>query len=96
VKHLVLHVQEIPNNQLYDDWKTMIVANIFPYILAFLVGAIIMVLEVLGFRLLAPYFGCSVYVSGSLIGVVLVALAMGYYVGGRIADAQQNTDVLMK
>ncbi len=55
-------------------------------IVAFFSGAIIMVLEILGFRILAPYFGYSVYVSGSLIGIVLVALSLGYYLGGKLAD----------
>jgi len=52
----------------------------------FIVGAVILTLEVLGFRLLAPYFGSSVYVSGSLISVILAALSLGYYLGGVLAD----------
>ena len=52
----------------------------------FLTGGAILVLEVLGFRLLAPYFGSSVYVTGTLIGVVLAALSLGYVVGGALAD----------
>jgi len=37
-------------------------------------------------RVIAPYFGNSVYVWGSLIGVFLAALSAGYYLGGVIAD----------
>ena len=60
--------------------------TLYPLLTAFLTGAIIMCLEILGFRLFAPYFGYSVYVWGSLIGIVMTALALGYYVGGRLAD----------
>jgi spermidine synthase len=49
-------------------------------------GAIVMGLELVAFRLYAPYFGYSVYVWGSMISVVMGALACGYAVGGRFAD----------
>ncbi len=65
-------------------------------ITAFLSGAIIMVLEILGFRILAPYFGFSVYVSGSLIGTVLAALSIGYYFGGKLADKKPNQHLLFQ
>ena len=45
-----------------------------------------MALELLGFRLLAPLFGASTYVWGSLLGVVMAALACGYLLGGGLAD----------
>ncbi len=63
-------------------------------IIAFFSGAIIMVLEILGFRILAPYFGYSVYVSGSLIGIVMVALSLGYYFGGHLADRKPDKVIL--
>lgn len=53
---------------------------------AFITGWTIMMLEILGGRLLAPFFGYSVYQWGALIGVVMAALAFGYYVGGRVGD----------
>ena len=43
-------------------------------------------LELLGFRLYAPYFGYSIYVWGSLIAVVMAALAGGYAIGGWLSD----------
>lgn len=58
----------------------------FLYTTCFFTGAVILALEILGFRLFAPFFGLSVYVSGSLIGVILTALSLGYYFGGKIAD----------
>lgn len=65
-------------------------------IIVFLSGAIIMILEILGFRILAPHFGYSVYVSGSLVGIVMVALALGYFFGGRLADRKPEKLILFK
>ena len=42
--------------------------------------------EIAASRVLAPTFGTSLYVWGSLIGVVLAGLALGYALGGRAAD----------
>ncbi len=55
-------------------------------LLVFTAGAVLMGLEIAGSRVLAPHFGNSVFVWGSLISVVLMALSLGYYLGGRVAD----------
>ncbi|HYB66856.1 MAG TPA: fused MFS/spermidine synthase [Candidatus Acidoferrales bacterium] len=60
----------------------------------FVSGAVVMALELLGSRLLAPVFGSSIFVWGSLIGVVLSALSAGYYLGGKLADIKPNFNVL--
>lgn len=60
------------------------------YVICFLTGMVILILEVLGFRLFAPYFGSSVYVSGSQIGIILAALSIGYFIGGRWADKKPD------
>jgi len=52
----------------------------------FVSGGVLLALEIIASRVLAPYFGNSIYVWGSLIGVFLTALSVGYAVGGRIAD----------
>ena len=49
-------------------------------------------LELVSFRLYAPYFGYSVYVWGSMISVVMLALAGGYALGGCVAD-RSHSDV---
>ncbi len=49
-------------------------------------GFALMVLEIVGARWLARDFGSSFYVWTSQIGVILVALALGYYAGGVLAD----------
>lgn len=51
-------------------------------------GAVLMALEILSSRILAPRFGNSVYVWGSIISVFLAALAVGYWWGGRRADRE--------
>ncbi len=52
----------------------------------FLSGALVMVLEMVGARVLAPHVGTSAVVWTSLIGVVLACLAVGAWAGGRLAD----------
>src|SRR5512142_1779759 len=59
-------------------------------VLVFLGGFIMMVLEIIGARYLAKDFGSSLYVWVSQIGVVLIALALGYYLGGALADRWQR------
>ncbi len=78
----------------YDNRTVSISSKNVMYITCFLTGAIILILEVLGFRLLAPYFGLSVYVSGSLIGIILTSLSIGYYLGGKIADKWPNEKII--
>ena len=52
----------------------------------FLSGAVLLGVEIAASRVLAPTFGSSLYVWGSLIGIVLTGLAIGYWVGGVVAD----------
>lgn len=56
-------------------------------IIVFCAGAIVMVLEIAGTRLLAPYFGTALPVWTALISTVLASLSFGYYIGGKMADA---------
>lgn len=52
-----------------------------------LCGAAVMVTEVLGARIVGPWFGASLFVWTGLITVTLLSLTAGYYLGGRTADA---------
>ena len=53
------------------------------FLLAFFGGFVVMSLELLGGRILAPYFGSSIYVWGSIITIFMLALSVGYLLGGR-------------
>lgn len=59
---------------------------LLPLAVAFLAGSAIMQIEILGGRVLAPYFGYSIYQWGALIGIVMAALAAGYALGGHVGD----------
>ena len=65
----------------------------FFYLLQFQVfisGASIMALELLGSRLLAPYYGSTLFVWGSLIGITLTGLSAGYSWGGKKSDTKAS------
>ena len=57
-------------------------------------GGLIMVIEVLGSRVIGPFFGVSLFVWTSLISVTLMALAAGYAVGGWASDRWSDPGVL--
>jgi predicted MFS family arabinose efflux permease len=60
----------------------------------FLGGFAVMVLEIIGARYLAKDFGGSFYIWISQIGVILVALALGYALGGALADRFRRASFL--
>jgi spermidine synthase len=64
-------------------------------IVVFISGAVLMGLEIAGSRVLAPYFGSSIFVWGSLISVVMGALSLGYYWGGRLSARQPSYSRLL-
>lgn len=59
--------------------------NAFIYTLAFSSGFCIMGIELLGGRILAPYFGSSVHIWGSIITVFMLSLSIGYLLGGKFS-----------
>jgi MFS family permease len=58
----------------------------FLEIVVFVCGAVVMAYEIIGSRMLGPYVGTSYEVWTSIIGIILLSLSLGYYLGGRIAD----------
>lgn len=64
--------------------------NRYLHLTAAITGAAIMIVEILGAKMLSPFVGLSHFVWTAQIAVTLVALACGYYIGGRLADRSQN------
>jgi len=60
--------------------------NFYLYVVVFLAGAAVLAIEILGTRILGPFYGVSLFLWSALITVTLVALSVGYAIGGRWAD----------
>ncbi len=58
-------------------------------------GAVLLGVEIAASRVLSPFFGNSLYVWGSLIGVVLAGLSAGYWLGGSLADRHPSPTLLV-
>lgn len=56
----------------------------------FFVGAVVLTFELTAVRIAAPYIGMTIYVWTSIIGTILAALAIGYTLGGYLADKRKN------
>ena len=65
--------------------KTLILPRALIACMAFVSGFCIMTIEMLGARILSPYFGGSLSVWGSIITIFMLALALGYLLGGRLS-----------
>ena len=70
--------------------KTQDVPSTVVIAVAFVSGFCIMTIEMLGVRIMAPYFGGSQYVWGSIITIFMLALALGYLLGGRLSMRNPN------
>jgi MFS family permease len=77
--------------QIFLNFNMLQIATI---LLVFLGGFVVMVLEMIGVLYLAKDFGSSFYVWTSQIGVILMALSLGYAIGGSLADRFQRTAFL--
>ena len=68
--------------------------NRFLYLLVLVVGTGSLGAEIAAVRLMAPFFGASTIVWANTIGIVLVALSIGYWLGGRLADRYPDVRAL--
>jgi len=66
----------------------------FIYALSFIEGASVMSAELLGAKMLAPFYGSSLYVWATVMAVTLGGLALGYFAGGIIAAKNKNNNML--
>jgi spermidine synthase len=64
------------------------------YFTAALTGGAIMIVEILGAKMLSPYIGTSHFVWTAQIAVALIALSLGYYVGGWFVDKSPRVSAL--
>ncbi len=62
----------------------------------FTVGAVVLTFELVAARIVTPYIGNTIYTWTSIIGVILAALAAGYWLGGWLADHRKQTDDVVK
>lgn len=60
--------------------------SFYIYFAVIVSGASVLAIELLGTRVIAPFYGASLYLWSALISVTLAALSVGYAVGGRWAD----------
>ena len=65
-------------------------------IIVFLSGAIGMGLELIAARVLSPYVGSSNVVWTSIIGIILVSMSLGYWLGGKKADKEASGNILSR
>lgn len=54
-------------------------------LISFIEGGIVMVIELIGAKIISPFYGTSLYVWSSVLGVTLGSLAFGYFFGGYIS-----------
>lgn len=81
-------------SQAREDSRASGASALIIPIVVFFSGAIVMILELVGSRLLAPFFGNSLFVWTSLIGVMLGFMALGGFLGGRLADRRLSPSTL--
>ncbi len=65
------------------------------YLVVFISGFVVMALELLGSRIVAPFLGNTIAVWTGLIGTILIALSLGYYIGGILADRKVKYSILL-
>lgn len=60
---------------------------------SFVEGGIVMAIEILGAKMIAPFFGTSLYVWSATLAITLFGLTLGYFIGGLLS-AKKNTSII--
>lgn len=68
--------------------------SLMHYGIVFTTGASILAIEILGSRMIGPYFGINLFLWTALLSITLIALALGYFFGGLLADYKPSYRVL--
>jgi predicted membrane-bound spermidine synthase len=63
--------------------------------LAFIEGATVMIAELCAAKMLAPIYGSSLYVWGTIVGITLVSLTAGYYLGGMLSRRRASRNLVL-
>jgi predicted membrane-bound spermidine synthase len=66
------------------------------YLLAFFEGAFVVSVELCGGKLLSPVFGSSLYIWTSVIGITLLSLTLGYFLGGLLSRKNNSLKILFR
>lgn len=95
-------IQALPELKPKDSVKTDIKAKVkiskqnpsihwnSVYLFAVLEGSVVMAVQLIAARMMAPYFGSSLFVWVTVIAITLLSLALGYFAGGKLADKQTD------
>jgi spermidine synthase len=62
----------------------------------FVTGACVLIIEIAAVRILSPYYGNTIFSVSSVITVILAALSIGYYIGGKWADKRPHLSLFYK
>ncbi len=62
----------------------------------FITGGCVLIIEVLATRMLSPFFGNTIFTVSSVISVILAALSIGYFWGGKIADRYSSASIFYR
>ena len=76
--------------------KLSVKDNWFLFLVLLVEGGSLMAVELVGGKLIAPYYGNSVYVWAAVLATTLGGLTLGYYAGGRLSLKRPTVNVLMK
>ena len=87
---------EVGKDRLQRDSAAEAASNRLLLPLVFVGGFTSLAIELAGSRLLAPYFGTSLYIWAVLVGLVLLYLTAGYFIGGRLGDRKPSPRVLFQ